>query len=273
VADRVNLQPFYDRLHDAVRAVDNDTVLFFEPASGGNILDTFHVGFQHGPGGAGYDRAGKNVLSYHIYCPLLESDLPFDSNSTNWLLTVLLDVLRLGACDALNGFQYAQRAQDVQRLGVGGWLSEFGAVPNDVFGQAVIQKAMTTMDTLLHSWTYWYIDAVQDDALRYIVNDLTRPFAHRTWGTPLSMSFDNTTKVFVYMYRTPATTKSEQRSTTVFLSPTQYMHGVDYAVAPTAGITVSLDAATGMLTIEHDAALLSTTVSVFAASMPVADEN
>jgi len=37
VADKKNLEPFYKLLNDAIRAVDDETILFYEPATGGNI--------------------------------------------------------------------------------------------------------------------------------------------------------------------------------------------------------------------------------------------
>eukprot|EP00971_Amphidinium_carterae_P312739 6215626-Amphidinium_carterae.1 len=35
-SDSVNMQPFYEKLHAAIRQEDNDTIVLFEPATGGN---------------------------------------------------------------------------------------------------------------------------------------------------------------------------------------------------------------------------------------------
>lgn len=78
-SDRRNLVPFYRRLHRHVRAVDDDRVIMFEPATGGNIADALPVGMSHGPGGPAYND--RQALSYHIYCPFAESDMPYDKRA------------------------------------------------------------------------------------------------------------------------------------------------------------------------------------------------
>lgn len=40
-----------------------------QPATGGNLLDAFPVGYTHGPGGTGYNN--RSVLSYHVRAWLL----------------------------------------------------------------------------------------------------------------------------------------------------------------------------------------------------------
>jgi hypothetical protein len=80
IADKKNLAPLYAVLHTAIRKVDNDTILMYEPATGGNILGLPLTGLPSGPGGHGYDA--KQAFSYHIYCPTLETDLPGGGGSS-----------------------------------------------------------------------------------------------------------------------------------------------------------------------------------------------
>eukprot|EP00759_Apiculatamorpha_spiralis_P009751 PhF_6_TR16941/c0_g1_i1/m.25518/K05991/E3.2.1.123; endoglycosylceramidase len=248
VGDKVNLAPFYNTLHDAIRSVDNETIIFFEPGTGGNILGSFNVGFTSGPGGVNYDKAGLNVLSYHIYCPFIESDMPA-YNSSNAVWQYLIEQLELVGCDLLNGFQFDRKKEDVTRLGVGGFMSEFGAIPDDLDGQRILDFALTRMDQNLHSWTYWYIDADNSSSL-YQRNPISRPFPHVTWGIPTTLQFDNTTKTFEFWYKTP-TTAATDNTTKVYLSPVQYPNGALFWVAPAGQVVGTIDASSSMLVISH----------------------
>ena len=52
-AGRRNLQPLYDRLNDAIRSVDRQTLIFYEPLTWGVVLhgNVTGTGFQTVPGG------------------------------------------------------------------------------------------------------------------------------------------------------------------------------------------------------------------------------
>ena len=62
LADKINLAPLYERLAAAIRQVDQEHMIFYEPA----LVDITPLGFQHGPGGPDYNN--RSVLSYHSYC-------------------------------------------------------------------------------------------------------------------------------------------------------------------------------------------------------------
>ena len=53
----------YSRLHDNIRTVDDDHILFFEKSTV-NIIGS--SGFDSGPGGPNYND--RQAYSYHIYC-------------------------------------------------------------------------------------------------------------------------------------------------------------------------------------------------------------
>lgn len=67
-ADSENLQKFYAHLHEKIRAVDNETIIFFESATGGNL--PFSAGFTEGPGGPDYND--RQAYAYHVYCPIFQ---------------------------------------------------------------------------------------------------------------------------------------------------------------------------------------------------------
>ena len=181
VSDQRNLAPLYNAVASAIRDVDNDTMIFFEPATGGNFLDT-RSGFSHGPGGPTFDATGLNTISYHVYCPLIESDVPIPSNSS-WgpIVKWLVEVLELNLCSVLNSGQFKDRLEDLQRIGVGGILSEFGAIPQTEEGIAYMQWVLSEVDDHLQSWTFWEIDDVLSADQRFL-SALTRPYPRRVPG-------------------------------------------------------------------------------------------
>ena len=75
-ADRVNLQPAYDRVSAAVRAADADALVFFAGVTWGDL----GAGFSAAPGGSAH--ANKSVLAYHYYPPPQDSaQLQFEAYS------------------------------------------------------------------------------------------------------------------------------------------------------------------------------------------------
>jgi endoglycosylceramidase len=62
-ADRVNLQPTYDKVNTAVRKVDENVLLFIAGVTWGDLGS----GFSAAPGGAAY--ANRTVMTYHYYQP------------------------------------------------------------------------------------------------------------------------------------------------------------------------------------------------------------
>jgi len=191
-ADRINLQPFYDAVSEALRAADPDTILFFEPATGGNILDSPPTGLTHAPGGP--EHAQRSALSYHIYCLLLESDMhvnphPGSNDTTAWA--------EYEACKWGNGIQFDVRHKDVQKLGVAGFLSEFGAVDEAPQTIDVLRYTTAAMDDQLTSWAYWLITpSMNASKPNWEPKWLSRTYPRRSPGALLSVHFNDTTGDF-----------------------------------------------------------------------------
>ena len=62
VTDAQWLAPLYEKANAQIRAVDNDTIVFFEPS----VYDTLVIGFTQGPGGPEYND--RQLFAYHVYC-------------------------------------------------------------------------------------------------------------------------------------------------------------------------------------------------------------
>lgn len=91
LSETFHLQEMYDRLAEAIRSVDPDHNICFEPVT---WLNNFPTGFTHPPGGRRYENS--SIFCYHYYNPPTVN---------------------------LNAFMRA-RMSDVKRLGGGGLLSE-----------------------------------------------------------------------------------------------------------------------------------------------------
>lgn len=65
--DRNYLQPLYDRVTKAIRTIDDRSLIFYEPATGGG--SNSGEGFKTVPGGDG--EKAKSVMSFHSYGPNL----------------------------------------------------------------------------------------------------------------------------------------------------------------------------------------------------------
>lgn len=59
--ERTYLQPLYDRITRAIRAIDTRSLIFYEPATGGGANSG--DGFKTVPGGV--DEQAKSVMSFH----------------------------------------------------------------------------------------------------------------------------------------------------------------------------------------------------------------
>eukprot|EP01084_Bolivina_argentea_P073851 133991_1 len=67
VADKKNLQPFYDAIAPVIKGNDSERIIFFESVT---WTDEFNeswteTGFEHVPGGS--ENANKSVFSFHFY--------------------------------------------------------------------------------------------------------------------------------------------------------------------------------------------------------------
>lgn len=138
-SERTYLQPLYQHLHNAIRQVDDEKIIFFE----GLTIDYWVDGFSQGPGGAEYND--RQALSYHIYCPLGEDSLGHSI-----------------ACRAIDGEFFAMRKKDASRLGTGMALTEFGATEDIIGDLHALERVTALADKHQQSWMYWQFKYYQD---------------------------------------------------------------------------------------------------------------
>jgi endoglycosylceramidase len=252
VADRKNMAPLYDLVAGMIRQIDNDTTIFFEPASGGSVIDA-QVGFVNGPGGPSYDQAGLNVLSYHTYCPLIQADVPIPTNGSDAILAWLWKELTLDICKHLTDDQFTTRHREVRRLGVGAVLSEFGAIPHTHAAAEDMTKTLDAIDKIMHSWTFWEHHDLETSP-QYILDAMTRSFPQSVPGTLLSFGHNQQNQfVLEYLLSAQNTLATSSPTALVFVSAVRFPNGfnVDY-FPPCCVQTQAFNTTSNILTVVHD---------------------
>lgn len=132
------LAPIYEKVHHAVREVDEDTIIMYEPGVVGASLPFGSTGFAMGPGGRQYDD--RQAFAYHIYCP-----------SWPWGPPALLPLCK----PLILGSTWDRLLRDSARIGGGRFLTEFGAVGHDADSLELLRVVLNKADTRGQSWAYW----------------------------------------------------------------------------------------------------------------------
>ncbi|ORY43117.1 glycoside hydrolase [Rhizoclosmatium globosum] len=181
-ANRVNLQPFYDVVSTAIRTVDPNAIIHFEPAT----LIQKSAGFTNTPGGK--DFSNKSVFNFHYYA---------DAQRENGLNDTL-----------------GYRIDSAISLNCGAFLGEFEMGYNSGKNLDSIRQTFQAADLHLTSATGWeykeYIPkgvmvmtgtnnglvdstgSVREDFAKVF----SRPYAHAIAGIPTGMAFDDGSKIF-----------------------------------------------------------------------------
>ena len=210
-AERINLTPFFKRLHDVIRKEDPSTPVLYAPAEPNNRFMR-HVGYEAGflPG---------EPMAFHVYC-ITGTDGPGPTTPATKEL-----------CHINDGFQLKNRVSDLKRLKTAGFVTEFGGV-SGVTGLAEVRFVLEHMDAATPplSWVYWA--GVPDAAYQ---KELARPYPRAVAGDIEYMSFDQDTAVFELRFSPrdapvggPAAVRGEDTAgdttgdTELFLSPLVY---------------------------------------------------
>lgn len=129
--DHTYLSPMYKRLHDAIRDIDDQHIIFFEPC----VFDITETGFTEGPGGTEYNN--RQALSYHNYC--------FDVTKQGDPKSDLV-------CDVFDTYMIDIRVAEARKKRFGGMmLTEFGAISNSTKGVEELNRITGLADNLLQS--------------------------------------------------------------------------------------------------------------------------
>lgn len=236
-ADKVNLVTMYKQLYASIRQADPEHIIFYEPM----VTDMFKTGFDTGPGGP--QDNDKQSLSHHIYCNPV-------NNSGDPRSPIL--------CHAEDSFLFEERKREIQRLGGGGFLTEFGAVGDHVSGANELTFITDQADKTLHSWTYWqfkyYSDITTadkpgttesfyfpDGSLQvHKVKALSRTYAQAICGIPIVMKFDSNSALFSLDFTFQGSDCKGQPTVVFFNQDYYYPNGYSVTISPDKSMSYSL---------------------------------
>ena len=237
VAGKKSLSPAYDQVAKAIRSVDNETTLFFEPIVWGMVHDSektiqklISSGFEHVPGGDDY--ADRSVFSFHYYCWFAKNGDGVEYPS--WEKKACDNFLGPAVFDAVD--------KTSKRLGSGSMMTEFGGAffspeASNPTGRANKELVwiLGEADARLQSWTFWDLAHFYDypepapgcrgndpncDSLKI----MSRPYAQATAGTPTLMRFDVNSSTFNLAFEADT---GIEAPTEIFLPPHIYTEGYD----------------------------------------------
>jgi len=181
--EKEKLTPLYQAAAKVIRGIDPSTPIFYEPTV---LPKPFADAFPE-PALANETQQG---MAYHIYCPPGDGDGPVQG-------AVCIAAQDLFA-KTYFGFLKKHR-------GLGGFMSEFGAVGGNEKELDHLQRLLNMADGNFQSWTYWmlkkYSDFTTANAAESLYDEngdlevaklktLSRTFAPAIAGTPRKMKFD-----------------------------------------------------------------------------------
>ena len=174
-AGRLNLARMYEHVSAAVREVDDETIIFFEPVTWGMLFSgkIAGSGFTEVPGGPAYRN--RSAFSFHYYCKTF-------SQAGHGPL-----------CDDVTGpLVMAAVKKDLALIGGSAMMTEGLSCDDDAMEEC--QFVANRLDGHLFSWTDYAVsqgDAWEPSPKREMM--WARAYARAVAGTPLNMSFDGGT--------------------------------------------------------------------------------
>ena len=224
------LTPFYQQVHAAIREIDDQHIVFYEPLT----YDLWPIGWDENPLGAEYND--RSVLSYHIYCPLAGGD------TTPIVLKLV--------CQGLDLDFFHQRSIDVKRLGGGGMMTEWGSLSDTDMDLEEINHIMRLADDHKVSHIYWQykdynditatggagISLLPDGEPQWDkIKILSRPFAHAVAGFVERSKFHENIELYELVYYPAIDDNFEARRTKIKISREtwyneDHVHGIHVEV-------------------------------------------
>ncbi|XP_067933424.1 endoglycoceramidase-like [Watersipora subatra] len=230
-AGSTELMPMYDKIVPFIRAVDKESLIFYEPVTWGMIFHGRELGsgFTHVPGGDDYRNV--SVFSLHYYCWFAGVD---DPNPFPFWMRELCD--RIFFPDVLSTVH-----KDISDTGGACFLTEFGqcqaTAPKNSTEYQECLNVLKSAEGAMLSWTYWDSVFFQPDGstIGDTVSLFSRPYAMVIAGQPTSTSYDRHSGEFSLSYK-PAEDLSQR--TLIYASRVQYPKGFTVSVV-NAAYTVS----------------------------------
>ena len=225
-ADMINLYPLYQNITNAIRNVDDVTIITYEPM-GTDYASP--VGFTELP-----DE--NSILNYHVYCGL---------TNTTGVPTNFTECI-----ESWNN-EMDIRMNDIVRLNTVGIMSEFGDLSSEPSALALLQHYVDVADEYLQSTMYWQFKFYNDittqtpfeglynfegELIQEKLTILSRTYAYAIAGTPTLMRFNSLTSEFILKYNIDT---SSAKPTEIYLNEEiHYPQGYNVIIEPASWATL-----------------------------------
>jgi endoglycosylceramidase len=183
--ERKQLSAFYDRLIPALRSIETQKYLFFEPAP---APVTFGAPSQL-PKVSDANGINKLVYAPHMYPYNLHEGGPYNAKDRNNLKS-----------------WHRERKKEVKMHGTTLLCGEFGLSPSSLDFDVFLDDFFSILDTNLWHWAYWSNDnggwspLTHDGQETPILNELIRAYPKATAGRLRSFNYNKEEKIFTMDY-------------------------------------------------------------------------
>ena len=227
-ADRRHLQPTYDKVNAAVRAVDQEVLLFIAGVTWGDLGS----GFSAAPGGPEYGN--RTVVTYHFYQPP-------QGTSTDQVSHHAAEAVRLGTAAMLTETE-SLWSGDVTKKGERNFTDACDAQLQgwaDWGWKSFNREARDDPDPVSQygAWgspkTGHGLDWNGTEPPSYYFTALARTYAPRVVGSHIKMAFSAVTSEFELQYEVGSL--QEGLASEVFLWPQRYPGGANVTVSTNVG--------------------------------------
>jgi endoglycosylceramidase len=207
-SDHYQVLPFYRKLDQAIRSIDDDYISMFEsvpfpdtlPFFGGKVVGEF----TETPAGTNY--LNKQVLNLHSYCCQARADACEKGEPS------LQDAQTL--CKKFHRTKLKSNTLNAKTLGVPLIITEFGACSNSEGCYYEMEGFVQAAEEYMTSWAYWMYKPYGDHTTtaaehtegiflddgqpqEYKIKALTRTSIQSYQGTPISGYFDASSSTYV----------------------------------------------------------------------------
>ena len=179
------LKPFYERLTAAIRTVDNDNWVFFEP-----MAFLTNQGLPSLLGVVNDTRLEGPMLAYFPHLYTIDLDTAEKYSGNGWIL--LWE----------NNRRTEIKKQDAPML-----IGELGVMNTVTGANEYLKEAMAMADRSTSGWAYWSYDGGSmgvingDGSEQQKINILVRVYPRAVAGSPVSYGYDPGTRTFELVFK------------------------------------------------------------------------
>ena len=171
------VQPFYEKLIDAIRVADNENWIFYEPTAMGP-----NQGFKSRLGTFNDPRAGESRIAYFPHIYTLDLDL------TGEYAGIPLFIASWAS----------ERNRETKRQNSPMLVGEFGLDGSKPGANDYLRNVMKTIDKIGSGWAYWaytkggsWSPINKDGSEQEKMDILVRPYPQKVAGKPIKYGFDS----------------------------------------------------------------------------------